>query len=116
MRTTPLLKSVAIPILCAGILAAGGCSSLPALKPAPVRTDETLHAVKHGMPKDEVLRLVGPPDETMKFPSGNLSWDYLYQDTWGFNTRYSVTFNPEGRVVDTVAVRLNDGGRDGRDK
>ena len=112
MRTIPLLKAVAIAILCAGMLAAAGCSGLPALKPAPVRTDDTLRAVHRGMTRDDVMHLIGPPDETMKFPSGNQSWDYLYQDTWGYRTRFSATFDPEGRVVDTVAVRLNDGGRD----
>jgi outer membrane protein assembly factor BamE (lipoprotein component of BamABCDE complex) len=66
--------------------------------------------LRRGMTQDEVLPLIGAPDETMKFPNGNVSWDYRYQDTWGYMARFSVTFSPAGQVVDTVSVRLNDGG------
>ncbi|HXZ50050.1 MAG TPA: hypothetical protein VEG27_13585 [Usitatibacter sp.] len=71
-----------------------------------VLDDSHFQAIHEGQTKDEVLRLIGPPGETMRFPTGNLAWTYRYVDTWGYTSDFSVTFDPEGIVVSKIAVRL----------
>jgi hypothetical protein len=78
------------------------------------RNDDVFAALGAGMTREDARRLVGPPDETMKFPGTHTeSWDYYYQDTWGFYCRYSLVFGPEGGIVGKVSFRLNDGGDHG---
>jgi hypothetical protein len=78
------------------------------------RSDDVFGAVQLGMTRDDTRRLAGPPDETMSFPGTRTeSWDYYYQDTWGFYCRYSITFGGDGLVVGKLAYRLNDGGDHG---
>jgi outer membrane protein assembly factor BamE (lipoprotein component of BamABCDE complex) len=77
-------------------------------------TDAQFAQVQYGMSREDTLRLVGTPDETMRFPlSRTQSWDYIYYDTWGYMARYSVTFDADGAVVGKVSARLNDGGDHG---
>lgn len=74
------------------------------------RSDDAFGAVREGMTREDARRLVGVPDETMRFPATRSeSWDYYYQDTWGFYCRYSITFGPDGHVVGKLSYRLNDG-------
>jgi outer membrane protein assembly factor BamE (lipoprotein component of BamABCDE complex) len=78
------------------------------------RNDEIFDRVQAGMTREDARRIVGAPDETMKFPrTGSESWDYYYQDPWGFYCRYSITFGPAGTVVNKLSFRLNDGGDHG---
>ena len=78
---------------------------------AAVRTDATFAHVASGMPQPEVAQMLGPPDETMRFPLSNSeAWDYRYYDTWGYMAIFSVTFGPDGRVVSTISNRINSGG------
>jgi outer membrane protein assembly factor BamE (lipoprotein component of BamABCDE complex) len=92
----------------AAALLVAGCANTARFH---VLTDDQLAAIQPGMTRDEVLRRLGPPVDTMKFPrSGTEAWDYMYQDTWGYLVRFSATFGPDGRVVSKIGHRLNDGG------
>jgi hypothetical protein len=84
---------------------AAACASL-----APARSDELFAAIDRGMSEEEVLRVAGPPDNTMSFPlSKHKSWGYFYFDTWGYYIEFSVTFK-DGRAVSKLSRRVNDGG------
>jgi len=72
-----------------------------------VLRDETFFQVRPGMTKDEILRLIGPPGETMAFPrSQTHAWDYRYMDTWGYRAIFSVTFNAQDVVVSKFTQRI----------
>lgn len=73
----------------------------------PVLGDGTFNAIQPGLTQDEVLRMIGPPRDTMAFPRlGHVAWDYKYQDTWGYPAIFSVTFDRDGRVVSKISQRL----------
>jgi outer membrane protein assembly factor BamE (lipoprotein component of BamABCDE complex) len=112
----PVMRMKAIfPLIVALFLAACADSALFATKPPP--TVEQFARVQLGMTKDDTLRILGKPYETMRFPmSGNEAWDYLYQDPWGYNASYGVTFGPDGHVASKISRRLNDGGDHGSGK
>jgi outer membrane protein assembly factor BamE (lipoprotein component of BamABCDE complex) len=80
-----------------------------------VLDDEHFAQIKAGeMTQDNVLHLIGPPLQTMVFPTRNeIAWDYHYRDLWGYRTIFSVLFNKDGRVKGKVSAR-EDGGGDGR--
>lgn len=104
MASGILSKAVAAAAVAAAALA-GGCAG------GPVRTDSMFARIEPGLTRDEVQRLVGPPDETMRFPMSNtVSWDYHYTDTWGYMAVFYVTFSADGRVVSKISRRINDGG------
>ena len=66
--------------------------------------------VERGMSREQVLAILGPPDETMPFPlSKTVAWDYRYTDTWGYLASFGVTFGSDWRVISTISRRLNDG-------
>ena len=95
------------------LLATVACM-LAACTAAAPRSDPLFEAVRAGMTRDDARRIVGGPDETMRFPMTRTeSWDYYYQDSWGFYSLYSIVFGPDGTVVTKVARRLNDGGDHG---
>ena len=72
-----------------------------------VLTDDVFNHIRPGLTRDEVLRMIGPPGDTMHFPrSGQYSWDYRYQDTWGYLAIFSVTFDQSGQVVSTFKRRI----------
>ena len=94
-------------VVLAAALLAGACAV------APPRAD-AFSRLQQGMTRDEVRRLAGPPDETMRFPlSRSESWDYRYYDPWGYLALLSVTFAEDGRVASVLSQRLNDGGDHG---
>ena len=74
-----------------------------------VLDDDHFRLIHEGMTQDQVLHMIGPPGETMRFPAGNLAWQYRFVDTWGYTSEFSVTFNPAGIVVSKIAIRLNQG-------
>jgi len=77
-----------------------------------VRNDETFQRIVAGMRGEDVLRMIGPPNDTMKFPRTNQeSWEYRYVDTWGYRAFLYVNVNADGIVVGKVTRRLE--GRDG---
>jgi hypothetical protein len=72
----------------------------------PVLSDVTFDAIQPGVAQEAVLRMIGPPRDTMTFPrQGHGAWDYKYQDTWGYPAIFSVTFDREGRVVSKISRR-----------
>ena len=70
-------------------------------------TDETFHQIRAGMTRDEVLSLIGPPGETMHFARlDQESWEYRFQDTWGYRAIFSVNFDRNGLVVSKFTRRI----------
>lgn len=77
--------------------------------------DELFAQIQPGMTQEEVLRIVGRPEQTMPFPlSRTVAWDWTAFDTWGYMVEQSVTFDAQGRVVSKFARRINDGGDHGK--
>ena len=101
---------IALAALLLAGCAAGGVSA----QRHAALTDDRVWQVRDDMTRDETVRLIGRPDDTMRFPlSRTEAWDYLYQDTWGYLATFSVTFDGQGRVVGRISRRLNDGGDHG---
>ena len=94
-----------VPLLLAAALA--GCAALPQ---HASRSDELFDGVRPGMTQSEVERLLGRPDETLRFSRDALAWDYRYMDTWGYFSVFSVTFDARGVAVSRLSWRTNDGG------
>jgi outer membrane protein assembly factor BamE (lipoprotein component of BamABCDE complex) len=76
-----------------------------------VLDDDHFAAIHEGQTRDEVLRRIGPPGDTMGFRNGNYAWIYRFKDTWGYLSDFNVTFNRENIVVAKIAIRVerNDG-------
>lgn len=73
-----------------------------------VLDDSTFQAIRNGMTRDEVLRLIGPPGDTMTFArQKEVSWEYHFVDTWGYRAYFSVNFDPQGRVVSKLTRRID---------
>jgi hypothetical protein len=73
----------------------------------PVLSDGVFNGIRPGLTQDEVLRMIGPPRDTMSYPRlGHTSWDYKYQDTWGYAAIFAVTFDRDGRVVSKISQRI----------
>ena len=82
---------------------------------ARVLAEPDFAQVRHGMTRDDARRLLGKPYESMRFPmSGSESWDYRYQDSFGYLSLFSVIFGAQGAVTGTMTQRLNDGGDYGK--
>jgi hypothetical protein len=107
------MKPLASCVLAAVLLA--GCAypvGPGAARAAPGDADFAL--MQFGMSQDDALRLLGKPNDTMKFPlSGTEAWTYRYFDTWGYLVDYSLTFAADGTLIGKLPVRLNDGGNHG---
>ena len=74
-----------------------------------VLNDDTFNGIRPGLTRDDILRRIGPPGETMQFSlSGNTAWDYRFVDTWGYLAVFSVTFNPDGIVMSKISRRLQE--------
>lgn len=72
-----------------------------------VLTDGTFYRIQPGQTRDDVLRLIGPPSETMYFARlGQDSWGYRYRDTWGYLAIFSVNFDATGGVVSKFSRRI----------
>jgi hypothetical protein len=72
-----------------------------------VLNDDTFYRIQPGQTREDVLRMIGPPGDTMAFPlSGNYAWDYRYTDTWGYLAVFSVTFDRGGTVVSKITQRI----------
>ena len=73
----------------------------------PVLTDGTFNAIRPGLTEQEILRMIGPPGDTMHFArSDTTAWDYRYVDTWGYRAIFSVTFDNKGIVVSKISRRI----------
>ena len=74
-----------------------------------VLNDDTFNGIRPGLTRDDILRRIGPPGDTMHFSlSGNTAWDYRFVDTWGYLAVFSVTFNPDGIVTSKISRRLQE--------
>lgn len=71
-----------------------------------VLDDGHFAAIQVGQTRDEVLRRIGPPGDTMRFANGNYAWTYRFKDTWGYLSDFNVTFDRANIVVDKIAIRL----------
>lgn len=72
-----------------------------------VLTDDTFYQVVPGLTRDQILRLIGPPGETMAFPRLNqVAWDYRFVDTWGYTAIFSVMFDQNWIVVGKFTRRI----------
>ena len=80
----------------------------------PVLNDDVFNRIRPGLTRDQVLRMIGPPGDTMYFPrQGHTAWDYRYRDTWGYLAIFSVTFDADGIVVSKITQRIErERGRD----
>jgi hypothetical protein len=59
------------------------------------------------MSGDDVLRMIGPPRETMHFSNlGQTAWDYKFQDTWGYPAIFSVMVDNNNIVAGKVTRRI----------
>jgi hypothetical protein len=78
-----------------------------------VLSDERFYRIVQGLTREDVLRLIGPPIETMDLPRlQQTAWDYRYRDTWGYDAILSVMFDRQGIVVGRTTRRLDRGGDD----
>ena len=99
------MRGVAALLVAAALLT--GCAGGP-FNAGPPRSDAIFSRISPGMTQADVQRLIGPPDDTMRFPlSRTVAWDYLYQDTWGYTAEFSVTFDESGRAVSKLSKRLD---------
>ena len=70
-------------------------------------SDDTFFQIRPGMHRDEVLRLIGPPSDSMAFPrQGHYALDWRFIDTWGYTAIFSVTFDGRDVVVSKISQRL----------
>jgi outer membrane protein assembly factor BamE (lipoprotein component of BamABCDE complex) len=91
-----------------GLAGCAGGSPVRPLSEFRVLDDEKVAVVRPGLTRDEVLRELGPPIDTMHYPRlGHTSWDYRYVDTWGYQSIFSVTFDAGGIVVSRITLRID---------
>ena len=70
--------------------------------------EETFARIVPGMTGDEVLRLIGPPGDSMDFPrQGEVSWEYRFVDTWGYPSFFFVNLDRRGIVVSKLTRRID---------
>ena len=72
-----------------------------------VLEDGRINTITPGMTSEELLRLIGPPWQRIRF--GNLaqtSWDYRFRDTWGYVSILSVMVDDRGLVASRVTRRI----------
>jgi outer membrane protein assembly factor BamE (lipoprotein component of BamABCDE complex) len=79
-----------------------------------VLDDDHFRAIHPGQTRADVLRMIGPPGETMQFSYGRHAWQYRFMDSWGYLSEFSVTFDRNDIVIDKVAIRFER--NDGRDR
>ena len=74
----------------------------------PALGEDTFQRINPGMTRDEVLRLIGPPQEAMDFPrQRELSFEYRFRDAWGYPALFYVNFDPRGIVVSKLTRRID---------
>ena len=80
----------------------------------PVLKDDTFYGIQPGLTRDQILRMLGPPGDTMHFSrSDTTAWDYRFVDTWGYPSIFSVIFDRKGVVVSKFTRRIDrERGRD----
>ena len=72
-----------------------------------VLTDDLIQTIHAGLTADEVTAKIGPPHRRIRFDNLNAtSWDYRYQDTWGYLVDLSIMIDDKNRVTGKVLQRL----------
>jgi hypothetical protein len=72
-----------------------------------VLVEENFARLQPGMTRDEVLRLIGPPVDSMAFPRrAEISWEYRFIDTWGYRALFYVNLDERGIVVSKLTRRI----------
>lgn len=71
-----------------------------------VLDDDHFAAIREGQTRDEVLRRIGPPGDSMRFNNGTYAWVWRFKDTWGYLSDFNVTFDRNNIVVAKIAIRL----------
>lgn len=73
-----------------------------------VLDDVRFQSIQPGMTRDELLRYIGPPFQTGRFPNlRQTAWDYRFRDTWGYEAILSVMLDDNGIVVGRVIQRID---------
>jgi hypothetical protein len=69
--------------------------------------EENFQRIEAGMTRDEVLRLIGPPVDSMAYPNRReISWEYRFMDTWGYRALFYVNLDERGVVVSKFTRRI----------
>ena len=69
--------------------------------------EESFQRVEPGMTREEVLRLIGPPLEAAQFTrQREASWEYRFNDAWGYRAFFYVNFDERGIVVSKLTRRI----------
>jgi hypothetical protein len=72
-----------------------------------VLSDESFNRIRPGLTRDQVLRMIGPPGDSMSFARlQEDSWEWRYQDAWRYTAIFSVNFDRNGIVVSKFTRRL----------
>jgi hypothetical protein len=72
-----------------------------------VLVDDVIQTIRVGLAADEVTAKIGPPHRRVRFENlGATSWDYRYQDTWGYLVDLSIMIDDKNRVTGKVLQRL----------
>jgi hypothetical protein len=75
-----------------------------------VLTDDRFYRIVAGITREDVLRLIGPPIETMEFPRlQQVAWEYRYRDSWGYDAFLSVMIDQQGIVAGRTTRRIDRG-------
>lgn len=71
-----------------------------------VLDDDHFRAIHEGQTRDQVLRRIGPPGDSMRFNNGTYAWIWRFKDTWGYLSDLNVTFDRNDIVVAKIAIRV----------
>jgi len=71
-----------------------------------VLDDDHFYAIREGETRDQVLRTIGPPGDSMRFDNGTYAWIWRFKDTWGYLSDFNVTFDRNNIVVAKIAIRV----------
>lgn len=75
---------------------------------ANVLNEETFARIRAGLTKDEVLRLIGPPDHSRSVyfkARDELAWEWRFREVYGNPARFAVLFDATaGRVRSTLIL------------
>ena len=72
-----------------------------------VLDDVRFQQIQPGMTREELLRFIGPPFQTGRFPNlRQTAWDYRFKDTWGYIAILSVMLDDNGIVVGRTTQRI----------
>jgi len=77
----------------------------------PVLGEGSFNQIRPGQTtRDDVLRLIGPPGDTMHFALLQQdSWEYRFRDLWGYIAIFSVNFDNNGVVASKFTRRIERG-------